>query len=310
MSDPTVFTLVSKTGTSTGAGSAIATGGALGCLVHVVAATTSTSSVLIQGALTTAGPWRTLATITNVDAEPSGTAYTGNAWPFIRANVASHSGGGTITATMTTLDYAPGYWNLVTRAVDAAGALTVTNLTDSGLTATRVPYAGTAGLLVDAATFTFTTSGGILDVTAIRPSGLTATRVPFAGAAGLIGDSAAFTHVAGLTASTIFQGGAKDTMTVCNASEAVAVAPKTVIITGSTRVMTLAAPTVTDHDGYTITFKSRHASAHTITTGSGAFNSNKNVATFGGAVSDFLIVRAYQGVWDVIGSSGITLSGS
>jgi hypothetical protein len=81
-----------------------------------------------------------------------------------------------------------------------SGAVSGTTATFSALTTTRVPYASTAGLLIDASTFTFTTSGGILDVTAIRPSGLTVTRVPFAGTAGLLGDVTGFTFGSGALA--------------------------------------------------------------------------------------------------------------
>ncbi len=45
------------------------------------------------------------------------------------------------------------------------GSVTVPNLTDSGLTATRVPYAGAAGLLSDAAALTFTVGTGTLAAT-------------------------------------------------------------------------------------------------------------------------------------------------
>ena len=74
--------------------------------------------------------------------------------------------------------------------------------------------------------------------------------------------------------------------------------------------MTLAAPTVTTDDGKILRIVSTTANAHTITQTTPGFNnagSSKDVATFGGAVGDYLLVVAYQGVWYVIGSSGATL---
>jgi hypothetical protein len=45
--------------------------------------------------------------------------------------------------------------NLTTTGTLEAGATTVTNLTDSGLTITRIPYASTGGLLIDSSKLTF-----------------------------------------------------------------------------------------------------------------------------------------------------------
>ena len=48
-----------------------------------------------------------------------------------------------------------GTHNFITTGTLGAGAATVTNLTDSGLTITRIPYASTAGLLIDNANLTY-----------------------------------------------------------------------------------------------------------------------------------------------------------
>lgn len=94
-----------------------------------------------------------------------------------------------------------------TLGLDAAGAYTVASLTDSGLTATRVPFAGVAGLLQDSAALTFsagtlsaTTFAGAFAGSTVTASSLTATRIPFAGTAGLLGDASGFTYVSGAVA--------------------------------------------------------------------------------------------------------------
>jgi hypothetical protein len=79
---------------------------------------------------------------------------------------------------------------------------TVTSLTDSGLTAGRVTYAGTAGLLQDSANLTF--NGTTLVANDITDSSLTAGRVTYAGTAGNLVDSANLTfNGTTLTANTI-----------------------------------------------------------------------------------------------------------
>lgn len=81
-----------------------------------------------------------------------------------------------------------------------SGSLTIPSpytLTLGGLTATRVPFAGTGGLLQDDADMTFNTDtltvAKIVGSTSITNSGLTATRVTFAGVNGLLSDDADMT---------------------------------------------------------------------------------------------------------------------
>ncbi len=76
---------------------------------------------------------------------------------------------------------------------------------------------------------------------------------------------------------------------------------------------TLAAPTAGlpsagGDDGKVLRIKSTTANAHTVTTPANKLNGNKAVATFSGAVTDFIELIAYNGVWQVMASSGITLS--
>lgn len=312
MNDSTVYTLVTKTGTSTGAGTAVNFANAEGVLVSAVAATASSSTILIQGSMDNS-VWKTLATITDVGAEPDGTAYTGNSWPYIRANVSAHASGGTITVTAVALDYAPGYWNLVTRAVDAAGALTVTSLTDSGLTSGRVPYASTGGLLADEAAFAYNAGTNTLTVGSLIDSALTATRVTFAGASKELADAAGLTwdgsylsatsiKDAAATATyvpyagaskqlaydstfnfdattkalsaTILKGGVRATITAKASNGAIASAPGVIAITKGSALgsSTLATPTATDHDGYVLTIVATTAHTHSFDFASGKVN--------------------------------------
>ena len=79
-----------------------------------------------------------------------------------------------------------------------------TTLTDTGLTSSRVTYAGTGGLLRDSANLTFdgttlTAAGfsgpinGVITSSSITDSGLTSGRVTYAGTGGLLQDSANLT---------------------------------------------------------------------------------------------------------------------
>lgn len=76
--------------------------------------------------------------------------------------------------------------------------------------------------------------------------------------------------------------------------------------------MTIADPTATTHDGVELKFIATTAQAHTLdnSAGSGFFSSggsSKDVATFGGAIGDYIRIIAYQGKWYIAGSLNITL---
>lgn len=74
--------------------------------------------------------------------------------------------------------------------------------------------------------------------------------------------------------------------------------------------MTLAAPTATTHDGLRLTFIATTAQANTIThtAGFGAGGSSLDVATFGGAIGDNIVIEAYQGKWYVVSTRNVTLA--
>lgn len=76
--------------------------------------------------------------------------------------------------------------------------------------------------------------------------------------------------------------------------------------------MTIVDPTATTHDGVTLTFIATTAQAHTLdnSAGSGFFSSggaSKDIATFGGAIGDYIRIVAYQGKWYIAGTLNITL---
>ena len=89
----------------------------------------------------------------------------------------------------------------VVAAFSYVPTITADSITDTALTATRVPYASTGGLLVDSANLTFngtTLTANTVSATSVvggsvTDSGLTATRVTYATTAGLLTDSANLT---------------------------------------------------------------------------------------------------------------------
>jgi hypothetical protein len=61
-------------------------------------------------------------------------------------------------------------------------------------------------------------------------------------------------------------------------------------------------------DGKILLVYSTGAYAHTITTAANKINGSKHIATFAGAVGDYIRLIAYNGIWYVLDSNGITLS--
>jgi hypothetical protein len=100
--------------------------------------------------------------------------------------------------------------------------------------------------------------------------------------------------------------------TALSVNGAIPVRPSTnyVITKAGVYAATLAAPTADTDDGVRIEVISNTANAHTITatgllqTGSASVN----VATFAANAGAGLVLRAYQGKWQVVSSTGITFS--
>jgi len=100
----------------------------------------------------------------------------------------------------------------------------------------------------------------------------------------------------------------RTTIGAVTADGAITVVPynKTFFITkAGIAAMTIVDPTATTHDGVTLAFIATTANAHTLSNaaGSGFFSSGggtKDIATFGGAIGDGLVISAYQGKWYIV----------
>lgn len=86
-------------------------------------------------------------------------------------------------------------------AFSFSAAISASNITNSGLTATRVPYASTGGLLVDASAFTYTTATGNLTSTLYNSLTLASAATGFTIAGGT--SSKTLTLDTDLTASAV-----------------------------------------------------------------------------------------------------------
>lgn len=299
--------------TATGTGVRVASPGAQ---VHVYSAAGSSCTVLIQGSQD-GTVWKTLKSLTDPPAEPDGFVYQGTAMPYMRAKVSARVSG-TITAKLISLSSDPGPWCSIESPANTAGALTVTSLTDSGLTATRVPFAGTAGLLEDEAAFTYAKNTNTLSFdnwvgATATLSSLTNTRIPIAGTAGLLGDDSTLTFDSTLKAlsATYFKGNDILGCTAKLIDGAISAIPATYFITKGSALgsSTVANPTATTHDGYVIRFISTTAYAHVVSFNSGKIDGGSNTTvTLGGAIGDGFAVVAYQGVYYMIWSRNATVS--
>lgn len=101
-------------------------------------------------------------------------------------------------------------------------------------------------------------------------------------------------------------------VTLASADGAIAVKSGKVHITkGSAAALTLAAPTAVADDGKTLTITSETAFAHTVTQTTPGFNNtgaSGDVATYGAAAGNCLIVTARNGIWWTEQAKGVTLA--
>lgn len=82
------------------------------------------------------------------------------------------------------------------------------------------------------------------------------------------------------------------------------------ITKGTAAALTLADPGPGD-EGSTLFIVSTTAAAHTVTYSTTGFNgagAGGDVATFGGAAGDSLILKALGSVWYVVGSTNVTIA--
>jgi len=126
------------------------------------------------------------------------TAITKDGQTIVTANIPFNTfkltGIGVATATGDALTY--------NQAATVTTLVASTSITDSGLTATRLTFAGVGGLLSDSANLTW--DGSYLSAASIKDTALTSGRVTYAGTAGLLQDSANLTfNGTTLTANTI-----------------------------------------------------------------------------------------------------------
>jgi hypothetical protein len=82
--------------------------------------------------------------------------------------------------------------------------------------------------------------------------------------------------------------------------------PKAGVYPAGTAVMqALGAP---GNDGDVLLVYSTTAQAHTITTAAGKINGTLHIATFAAAVGNYVRFYAFNGIWYVLDSKGVTLS--
>lgn len=88
---------------------------------------------------------------------------------------------------------------------------------------------------------------------------------------------------------------------------AITVQPGLSFINGTTLAMTLANPTV-QQNGMIMVIIATNASAHTVTYTAGfdGGTTARDVATYGGAVGDNMVIMAFNGVWWVLSTRNVT----
>lgn len=262
--------------TTTGASSAVRTEGSTAVLFHVYSASTSSATIQLRLGMSSSA-WFVGATITDPDAA-------GELWACPAAHYASVNasvlGSGTITALVASRTMSADPIGTACKKVSVSantfGALSVTSLTNSGLTSGRVPYSGSGGLAADEAAFAYDASTNTLS-------------------------------------ADVFKGAYQSTVTAKASDGAIASAPGAIVITKTSALgsSTLATPTTTTHDGYILRIVSTTAFAHVVSVASGKVNggSNTTITFTSAAIGDGVTLLAYQGVWYVIGSRGtITIS--
>lgn len=106
----------------------------------------------------------------------------------------------------------------------------------------------------------------------------------------------------------LFTAGRTDGGTTYTANGAITVQPGLSFINGTTLAMTLANPTQ-QQNGMVMVIMSTNASAQTLTYTAGfdGGTTARDVATFGGAVGDNIVIQAFNGVWWVLSTRNVTL---
>jgi hypothetical protein len=302
--------LQTSTGTSTTASSAQDLSGATACMVQFTSSSTSSATVSLEGSIDGATYWTALATATN-PAAATPVTYAGPCMPFLRVNPSAHASGTLYTYLAwrnVPSDPIGHEWKLLTQASVSFGAGSFTSVTDSGLTSGRCPLVTTGGLFNDSGNALCT--GSLFTLPSVKVSDLTATRVPYATTAGQLIDDSAFTYTTsgGILAATTHKGGYQATSTALSGDGAIAVANGTYFITKGSALgsSTLATPTSTTHDGYLLRIVSTTAFTHVITFTTGTVNkiTGTTITFTSAAVGDSITLQAYQGVWYIVATTG------
>ena len=120
-------------------------------------------------------------------------------------------------------------------------------------------------------------------------------------------------NVTGNLTGTV-DGGLLETCLPATADAAIAIpaSSRTIAITkAGVCALTLADPTAGTHNGLRLTIIATTAHAHTVSNAAGSgFNgagAAGDVATFGGAIGDNMVVEAYQGKWYAVSLRNVTL---
>lgn len=221
---------------------------------------------------------------------------------------------------------------LTTPVLGAATYTTLSggNITDSGLTAGRVTFAGTAGLLSDAASLTFDSGTGALSATSFSGAGTgltgtaagltagTASAVAIGGITGLGTGVATALAVANNTAGgyspidgTTTLTNKRITLRIAPLTDAATVTPATDafdggILTALSQDTTLANPTGTPTEGQKYTLRVKSTSVRTWTYGSqyrGSADMALPAATSGASLTDYFIFQwnGADSKWDLLG---------
>lgn len=253
-----------------------------GVLVHVFGDGATTSSTTVEQSLDKVAWAPALYTVTNVSA--SGVILVGPPAPYTRAKTVCSSGA--VSAyIIPSADVAPAGWKTAQAA--NTGTLTSVGLVvPAELSAAGSPLTADGDITVTWATqtankvFASATSGG-----AATPAfrALVAADVPARAGAAKLTDGA------------------------------IAVSDSDIFITKGSALgaSTLATPTATTHDNWTMTITSTTAFAHVITVETGKVNgaAATGITFTSAAIGDSVTLKAWQGIWYIVATRGtITLA--
>lgn len=98
------------------------------------------------------------------------------------------------------------------------------------------------------------------------------------------------------------------TVTASGSTDALTFPGSTFVTTAGVDAMTLATPVATTDDGKKLTVTDTSGHAHTITTAASKIAPGHHLITFNGTVGSFVTLQAFQGLWYVQASSGVTVS--